>query len=139
MPVSYVILPARDLVLVTCSGFVGFDEAMAAIDAYAKDDGFRLGQRLLIDLSKVTGQEIDFIRFFEMQGQLVEFYGQTGYDQLVGIYAPTDPAKAMALQGLRSWEGVPSIVTMVHQDEAEVLRFLGQPETRIADMLEAVG
>ncbi|GKY87955.1 hypothetical protein [Sinisalibacter aestuarii] len=138
MPVSYTIFPNRDLVVVHYEGFVGLDETMVSIDTYARDPDFRPDQKFLFDLSRVTGHETDFLRFFQMQGQLVEVYGQTGHDQLFGLYAPTGPAKAMANLGYQSWESVPAIVMLIHHDEAEVLRFLGQPETRIADLFASI-
>lgn len=134
MPVNYRIFPDRNLVLVAYEGLVGLDETMAAIAAYAQDDAFRPDQKFLFDLSAVTGHEKNFVQFFQMQGQLIEIYGQTGHDQLFGLYAPTEPAKAMAQLGYQSWENVPHIVMMIHEDEADVLRFLGQPETRISDL-----
>lgn len=139
MPVRYSIFPARELVLVQYEGFATHGESLATIDAYARDADFRPDQKFFFDLSRVTGHEQDFIRFFQVQGQLAEVFGQTGHDQLLGIHAPNPAAKAMAKFGYQSWEGVRHIVMMVHDDEAEVLHFLGQPERSLAGLMAATG
>jgi len=132
MAISFRIYPARQLVLVSFAGLAGIDETMRAADAYAADPDFRPDQKFLFDLSRVTDHERDFPRFFRMQARMAELYAQTGHDQLIGIFAPTRAAQDMAILSHRSWDGVRHLVSLIHPEEAEVLAFLGQPETSIA-------
>ncbi|GKY87956.1 hypothetical protein [Sinisalibacter aestuarii] len=139
MPVSFRILPARDLTVATYSGFVTIDDSMQAAAAYAAHPDFRPDQKFLFDSTRVTGHEKDFARFLQMQGQMAGLFAQTGRDQLIGCVAPNDTAREMALLVQRGWQNVDRLVMMIHEDEAEVLAFLGQPERSIADLLAPTG
>jgi hypothetical protein len=137
LPVTFQILPARDLALITYTGVAGYDETMEAAAVYAAHPDFRPDQKFLFDLTAVTGHEQDFMKYFQMQGQMVELYAQTGHDQLIAFVAPSDAARDMAMLAQRSWEPIKHMVMLIHQEEAEVLRFLGQPERSIAALVEA--
>lgn len=135
MGVTFEIIPARDLAVVTYSGFVTIEESVDAAQAYAVHRNFRPDQKFLFDSSRVTGHARNYVEFFKMQGQMAGLFAQTGHDQLIGCFAPTETAREMALLAQRGWEPVTHLVMMIHEDEAEILSFLGQPETKIADLL----
>lgn len=139
MPVSFRIVPQRDLVIVTYSGFVTVNESSIWAERYARHPDFRQDQKFLFDSSGVTGHEKDFVKFLKMQGLMTELFAQTGRDQLVGCFAPNEVSREMAVMAQRSWAPVDHMVIMIHDDEAEVLAFLGQPETCLADLLANAG
>lgn len=135
MPVSFQIIAERGLTVARYSGYVTMEDSVRAAEAYAGHPDFTPDQKFLIDSSALTGHERDFVKFFQMQSQMASLFAQTGHDQLIGCYAPNKTARDMALLVQRGWEGVDHMVMLIHDDEAEVLAFLGQPETRIADLL----
>jgi hypothetical protein len=139
MPVQFRIVPERDLTIVTYSGFVTIDDSLVVAGQYMAHPDFRPDQKFLFDSTDVTGHEKDFVRFFQMQSQMVELFARTGHDQLIGCLAPNDTAREMALLAQRGWAQVEHMVILIHEDEAEVLAFLGQPEPSIAALLTAVG
>lgn len=112
---------------------------MRAAEAYRAHPDFTPDQKSLFDSRAVTGHERDFVKFFQMQSRMAALFAQTGHDQLIGCYAPNKTAREMAVLVQRGWEGVDHMVMLIHDDEAEVLAFLGQPEARIADLLAKVG
>ncbi len=136
MAVNFEIVPERGLTIVTYTGFVTIEESYRAAERYQAHPEFRRGLKFLFDSSAATGRECDYVKFMEFHGQMLDLYVDTGCDQLVGIYAPTEVARDMATLAKRSWEPIPHMVIMIHDDEAEVLRFLGQRETSI-DALRA--
>jgi len=135
MPMSFRIVPRRDLVIVTLSDFVTIDETSRWAEHYVRHPDFRPDQKFLFDSSRVTGYEKNAVKFLKMQGQMAEIFAQTGHDQLIGCFAPNDTALEMSRLAQRSWEPVDHLVILIHDDEAELLGFLGQPETRIVDLL----
>lgn len=137
MPVSFRILPDRNLTLVTYWGYVTSDESIRAAEAYAADPDFTPDQKFLIDSSGVTGHEKDMVKFFKMQANMAEIFARTGHDQLIGCFAPNPTSREMSRLAQRGWEAVDHLVMLIHDDEAEVLAFLGQPETRIAELFAA--
>jgi hypothetical protein len=137
MPLSFQILPSRQLVVVTYEGIAGIDETHEALERYAAHPDFRPDQKTLFDLTRVTGHERDFVRMFRLQAQMVEIYGVSGHDQHVGFIAPTRAAYDMAMLARVSWEPVKHMIILIHPEAAEVLHFLGQPESSIAELLAA--
>jgi hypothetical protein len=137
MPVSFQIVPERGLTIVTYSGFVTIEDSMIAAERYVAHPDFHADQKFLFDSTEVTGHEKDFVKFFQMQGKMVELFATTGRDQLVGCLAPTETAREMAVLVQRGWAPVDHLVMLIHEDEAEVLAFLGQPESSLADLIAA--
>ncbi len=138
MPVRFRIVPERDLTIVTYSGYVTVEDSLLAAQRYAAHPDFRPDQRFLFDSREVTRHEKDYARFFEMQARMSELFAQTGRDQLIGcLVGAHEASREMAMLARRGWEPVKRLVMTLHEDEAEVLAFLGQPETKLADLLEA--
>ncbi len=136
MAVSFQIIPDRGLTIVTYADQVTIEESYRAAEHYQAHPDYRRGLKFLFDSSAATGRERDYVAFMEFHGRMLDLFADTGRDQLVGIYAPTEVAREMATLAKRSWEPIPHMVIMIHDDEAEVLRFLGQRESSI-DALRA--
>lgn len=135
MPVSFQILPERGLTVVRYFGFVTIDDSLRAIARYPDDPAFTPDQKFMFDSTDVTGHEKDHVRFLAMQSRMTEVFAQTGQDQFVGCVAPNEIAREMAAMVQRGWEPVKHFVMFIHDDEAEVLAFLGQPERSIAQLM----
>ena len=140
MPGSYTILPERGLVYVRYEGYITLDEGQAMFAAYTRDPRSHPGQKQLVDLSRVTDWERDFIRLMKMQAQKAEvFLGPEQSQFMMILYAPTPETQAVGRHFAASWQGVRGIVVSLQHDEADALAILGQPETSFSELLDKVG
>ncbi|THD84191.1 hypothetical protein E7811_00040 [Aliigemmobacter aestuarii] len=135
MPVTFTILPRHDLVVVTYSGFAGIDETIQRGAECGRHPDFRPTMRHLIDLSRVTGYERDFPKFFAMQARLMEEFPRGPTDQMFVYFAPTRPGQEMVQMVRKSWEGLDWALLVALEDETDVMRVLGLPEDRIGSLL----
>ncbi len=136
MAVTFRVFPARGVVFVRYSGFVGLAESAAAFDAYAMHPDFRPGQKQLVDLSGITGWERDYVTFLAMQAHKAGVLLADNVQTLMVFHAPTPVAREFAQTVLRSWEPSGAVIPMMQETEAEALRLLDQPETRFEDLLQ---
>lgn len=134
MPISFRVLPERALTVLSYSGFIGIAESVLIIDQYLAHPDFSLGQKFLFDTTAITGYEKDYVKFMHVQAKLGKVFLRSGHDQLVGCVAPHEAGLDFAMRAKHSWSAFPHLVPLIHEDEAEVLRFLGQPEHSIGDM-----
>lgn len=102
---------------------------------YTRNPDSHPGQKQLIDLSRVTNWERDFIKLMRMQAEKAEVFLGDRSDFMMILYAPTPRTQEVGRHFVASWEGVPGMVVSLQHDEAGALAILGQPETRIADLL----
>ena len=135
LPVSFKILPQRQLILFTYAGLVGLQESTDAIGACARHPDYRPWQRQFCDLSRVTGVERDFPKLMKMQAKIVEDLQSDGNDLIVVFYAPTQVGQILAHTARKSWDGLNAVIVLIHDDEAEALALLGLPETSLSDLL----
>ena len=135
MPVSFQILPRRQLVLFTYSGLVGLQEAMDAVADCASHPDYRPWLRQFCDLSRVTGVERNFPKLLKMQAKFAEDLQPHGHDLIVLFYAPTPAGQDMAKTARKSWDGLNAVIVLIHDHEAEALALLGLPETSLAQLL----
>jgi hypothetical protein len=89
MPVSFSIVPHRNLVVFTYSGEVTFQEVTDVVAAATSHPLHRAGMRQLCDMSQVTGVERDFPALMKMQARIAEDLMPKGAELLVLFYAPT--------------------------------------------------
>lgn len=136
MPVSFQILPHHELIVVTYTGVAGLDETMERAGECARHPDFRPTMRHLIDLSRITGFERDFPRFFAMQAKVMEDFPPVGTDQMFVYFAPGRPAQEMVQMVRKSWDGLDWAVVVALEDEAEVMALMGLPGTCIADLCQ---
>lgn len=140
MPASFTILPDRGLVYVRYEGHITLDETATAVAEYMRHPLRRDGQLQLVDLSKVTGYTIDFVRLMALQALKADIFRPAdGVQTLMVYYAPHDKSFEMAKMILRSWHGVSSVMATIQRHEREALDILGQPERRLEDLLSAAG
>ena len=134
MPASFQILPQRQLVLFTYSGFVTLAESMAVVAAYGEHPDARPWMRQLCDLSAVIGVEHNFPELLKMQAKFVETLLPAGRDLLVMFYAPTPGGQQLAQMARKSWAGLDSVIVLVQDSEAEALAMLGMREQSLAEL-----
>lgn len=134
MPVSFHILPQRNLALFTYTGFVTLAESMAVVADFARHPDHQPWMRQLCDLSAVTGVERNFPELLKMQARFVETLLPAGRDLLVAFYAPTRAGQELAQMARKSWAGLNAVVVLIHEDEAEALALLGLAERKLSDL-----
>lgn len=139
MPVAFRILRDRGLVYVRYQGHAGAAESMRAFAAYMAHPDCRPGQKHLVDLAGVTSFDEDFTAIMALQALKTEQFVNQPVETLLAYHAPGPAARQMARFVLRSWEGSDHVVARVLDTEAQALAFLGQPETRISDLLAVAG
>lgn len=135
MAIDFRIFPDRGLVYVRYQGMARLADTGAAFDAYLNHPDYRTGQKQLVDLSKLTGIEDDFVGLMKLQAQKGRGLIGGANETLMVYYAPTPISMKLARIILQSWDGIDAVVAMVHADEAEVLSLLGQRETCLDALL----
>lgn len=136
MPVTFHILPARGLVYVRYEGHALLEETMIAFGRYMQHPDARRGQKQLVDLSAVTGIERDYTKLMAVQARKADQFVGDGVQTLIVYLAPGRLALELAHMAVKSWDSFESVVPLVQEDEAQALSLLGQPETRVTDLLE---
>ncbi|MFO7920820.1 hypothetical protein DZD18_00385 [Rhodobacteraceae bacterium W635] len=136
MPVDVTILRQRGLVYIRYSGFARLDDTIAALDAYGAHPDFRPGQKQLVDMSRVTGMERDYVKFMKIQARKAEIFLAAEVQTLLVCYAPNRLAVEMAEVMVRSWEPSGAVIPMIQPDEAAALHILGQPEDTFEALLQ---
>ena len=132
MPITFRILPERGLVVVRFEGFVTIGEIRDASAGYVADKDFALGQKQLVNLSEITGYDIDYVDFMNLQAGKAERLALAGVQSLVVYIAPTPISQEIGAMFIRTWDGVDAVVPMVQESEARALSLLGQPEDSVA-------
>ncbi len=138
MPLSFEIFPKRGLAVITYSGVAGIAETGEVFAQYAAHPDAAPGQKHLLDLSRVTDVEQDFLRLMAFQARAAGAVGQPVMPAMLVYYAPTPISQKMANMAYRSWNGVGDIALAVVADEAEALGLVGCSEARIADLKRRV-
>jgi len=136
MPITYSILSDRDLAVVVFEGQITAVERADAIADVMHHHRFRPDQMHLVDLSAVTGWDAD-LESAITPGDVRQDWMRQNRQTLCVYYAPTEAARALAAILAKAWEGVPGVVPLVHDDEAEALAILGQTEMRVAELAQA--
>ena len=136
MPVTFKIIPKRQLILFTYSGLVTLQESMDIVAQSARDPLHQPWQRHLCDLSAVTEVERDFLRLMQMQAKIAETFQPQAHDTIVLFYAPTKAGQMMAEMARKSWEGLNSVLVMVQHSEAQALAMLDLPEQNLQALLQ---
>lgn len=132
MPVTFKVLPRRNLVLFTYSGMVGMQESMEVVAAATCHPDYRPTMRQLCDLSRVTGVERDFPALLKMQARIVESLYTPEGELVVLFYAPGRAGREMAQMAHKSWEGLNSVLVLILDREAQALAVFGLPDPSIA-------
>lgn len=136
MPVTFKVLPRRNLVLFTYSGLVGLQESMEVVAAATRHPDYRPTMRQLCDLSRVTGVERDFPALLRMQAKIVESLYTPGSELMVLFYAPGRAGREMAQMARKSWEGLNSVLVLILDREPQALAVFGLPDLSLAALAE---
>ena len=136
MPISHAILSDRDLALVVYEGTVSASDRAEVIEAVRRNRSFRPDQMHLVDLSGVTGWDLD-LEAAVRPGALARDGAAPLRQSLCVYYAPTPVAQRLAAILARAWTGNPNVVPVIVEDEAEALAILGQTEMRVAELATA--
>ncbi|GGL62536.1 hypothetical protein [Wenxinia marina] len=135
MPVSFRILPGRNLVYVRYDGIAGVAETESSFRSYAAHPDFRPGQMQLIDVSRVTGYEKAYAEFIAMQARIAGMAYRPDRSIFIAFYATTAVGREMAGLAGASWDSVDGAVVVMGEDEGELLALLGLRERSFADLL----
>jgi hypothetical protein len=135
MPITFRLLPSRNLILFRYSGHIRLTEPAEAVQASMHAKGFRPGMRHLVDVSEATGVDRDWPALLRQQAEIAAVMVPQGPEQLVLFYAPNRPGQWMAQMARRSWEGLNIVSVRVIEDEVEALALLGLPERSITALL----
>lgn len=136
MPVSYSILNDRDLALVIYEGDVSAEERARAVADVVRHRNFRADQMHLVDLSGVTGWD-PALEGTDLPGEIRFDWMRRSRETLCVYFAPTEKSRGLAEILMRAWDGIPGVVPIVLDDEAEALAILGQTEMRVAELPSA--
>ena len=135
MPTSFEILKRRGLVYIRHSGIATFEESQTALGQCAAHPDFDPSHKHLVDCRDVIRFERDYARLMALQAQIADVVIPHQSETLLVFLATTQVAREVATLVQQSWEGSGTVIPRGVQNEADALAFLGQPETRIADML----
>ena len=128
MPIAFRILPELALVHVTYSGVAGLAETIEGTAACAAHPDFRPSHRHLVDLRGIDDFERDLPGFLSMQARVIDHFpiiGDGFHPFMMVMIAPSGPARGMAEQVRRTWEGLEGALVRVVVDEASALSVLG--------------
>ena len=134
MPLSYTILPPLGIVYVRYDGEARLEETMEVFGRYAADPDFRPGLTQLVDLSRVTEFERDFMTLARSQAGKADTMTGLRTPTLAVYYAPTQVGQEMAQQILKSWDGLDAVIVRIATDEAQALEMLGLEISRFSDL-----
>ncbi len=136
MSVSFRIIPSIGLVYVRYDGHAKMSDTLQAFASYAQHPEFRPGQKQLVDLSKVTGWDEDYLELMKAQALKAEAFSGNNAQTLIVYHAPTEIGKRLAQLALRSWEPFPSVVPIIQDSEEQALSILGLPQSTLDQLLK---
>ncbi|NDV98122.1 hypothetical protein G0A00_02315 [Yangia sp. PrR002] len=136
MSVTFRILPKHGLVYASYEGQAYLKETSAALTDYLSHPDFRPGQKHLVDLSRVTGWDGDFVELMKIQARMADAMLGGGAEAMKVYYAPTRISLELARLALQSWDGLDGAVMLVQQSERRSLALLGLAERSFEQLLQ---
>jgi len=125
MPLSYQIFADHNLNVVRYQGYVRAEETLEVFYTYLNDPYFQPNQLQLVDLTHVTGAQVDLEKMLAMQAEKVKRLLPNGGRIQMAVLAPNDVSRAMASLVQKSWEPFPADVYICETTESEAARLLG--------------
>lgn len=135
MSVDFRIFPKRGLVYIWYEGHVALEDTFAAIERYARHPDFRPAQKQLVDLSRATGFQSDFVELLKLQARKADVFCGGGLETLIVYYAPNQVSRDLAKFAMRSWEEFDHVIARVQNTEDGCLALLGERETNFQDLI----
>ncbi|MEQ9694026.1 hypothetical protein [Shimia sp. SDUM112013] len=137
MSVTFHILKDHGLVYVRYDGVVNAADTMQAFAAYAQHPDCRPGQKQLVDLSRATEVEFDFVDLMQMQAKKADVFMAEGAQTLITYVAPTRLGRDVVASILKSWESFSTIVPICVETLSDACDVLGLPEPDLTNALKA--
>lgn len=137
MPANFHILPDENLVYVRYSGLMLVEDSLKAFGDYARHPDARSGQRHLIDLSRITDMERDFVRVMELQASKGAELAMREAETLMVYFADTPISLKAAALAKNGWSASQGVIAIVQETEEAALSALGLRFDRIDAMLDA--
>lgn len=132
MPLSYQIFADQNLNVVRYQGYVRAEETLEVFYTYLEDPDFQPNQLQLVDLTHVTGAQVDLEKMLAMQAEKVKRLLPNGGRIQMMVLAPNDVSRAMASLVQKSWEPFPADVMICETSQADALRQLGVESEKFA-------
>lgn len=139
MSVSFRIIPSHGLVYVRYDGWANLADTSRVFGDYVAHPDFRPGQKQLIDLSRLTGWDNDYLELMRIQAKKAEVLAGRENATLMVYYAPTPLSFELSKFALSSWLGLDGVIVLVQQSELGSLALLGLAERSFAQLLENAG
>ena len=136
MSVSFRILRTHGLVYVRYEGRASLTDTTRALGDYLSHPDYRRGQKQLVDLSRLTGWDSDYVELMKVQALKAEAFVGGENATLLLYFAPTPLSFQLSKLALNSWDGLDSIVARVQQSELGCLTLLGLAESSFDQLLE---
>ena len=136
MPATFQILPDLNLVYVRYTGLVRVEDSRKAFGAYAQHPDARPGQRHLIDLSRITDMERDFVKIMQLQAHKGAELAMRESETLMVYFANTPLSLRCAALAKNGWTEAQGVIAIVQETEGAALAALGLAETSFAALLE---
>lgn len=137
MPATFRILPSRNLAYCRYEGVIDAATAEQVFGEYESHPDHLPGQLQLVDLTHITGWEVEFVQAMKLQARRIPAVLKNGGETLLVYIAPTPLARKVAATALRSWAGMKGAVAMAMESEEQALSVLGQPEASLAELFAA--
>ena len=131
MAIRFQVFPQLGLVYVHYSGVLRMDETLRVFADYTRHPEYRPGQKQLVNLSDLTGMDMDYVKLMQMQATKADHFHLPEWETLLAFYADTPENLRIAQIVIQSWTDVPGVAARAFGDEASALAFLGLPETRL--------
>jgi len=136
MPASTTIYPEWNLVLVRYSDYLLTIETAQNFEKYLNHRDFRINQRRLFDLNRVTGAQMDLVKMRELQKYRMQKIAPSGDPVRLVLFAQTDFGCTFARLIAKTWEPSGAEVSIVEDSEASALAELEIPLDDFATMVQ---
>ena len=136
MPATFQILPDLNLVYVRYTGMMRVDDSLKAFGAYAQHPDARPGQRHLIDLSRITDMERDFVQIMQLQAHKGAELAMRESETLMVYFANTHLSLRCAALAKNGWSASQGVIAIVQETEAAALAALGLAGTLFEALFE---
>ncbi|CUH65555.1 hypothetical protein TL5118_01357 [Thalassovita autumnalis] len=136
MPASTTIYPEWNLVLVRYSDYLLTIETAQNFEKYLNHRDFRINQRGLFDLNRVTGAQMDLVKMRELQKYRMQKIAPSGDPVRLVLFAQTDFGCTFARLIAKTWEPSGAEVSIVEDSEASALAELEIPLDDFATMVQ---
>ena len=125
MPATFHILPEHNLVYVRYTDMMRVEDSLNAFAAYTRHPDARPGQRHLIDLSRITDMERDFVKIMHLQASKGAELAMREAETLMVYFANTPLSLRCAALAKNGWCASQGVIAIVQETEEAALSALG--------------